>query len=146
MIYNLKLISQNIIFPKHLKCTSLSCAAPFFHSSETHTCSYCDGRHIETSCKNATVISTDENEIKRVINEAKNKFGSRDGKIFTKIYCGQGCDWYAKRKGRNNPIQLYFMHGDSWGQFGPQCDDRPKLNKFCQGFTDVDTNQLYQTQ
>jgi len=146
MIDNLKLISQNIIFPKHLKCTSLSCPSPNFHSTDAHTCSYCNGQHIETSCKNATVISTDENEIKRAIREAKNKFGTREGKIFTKIYCGQGCDWYVKRTGVNNPIQLYFMHGDSWGQICPQSDDRPKLNKFCTGFVDVDTNQLYQLQ
>jgi len=145
-IENLKVISQGIIFPPHLKCTSLCCPSPFFHSSDTHTCSYCDGRHIETQCTTATVISTDENEIKRAIGEAKTKFGSQDGKIYTKIYSGQGCEWYAKRTGLRNPIQLYFMHGDAWGQFGPQSDNRPKLNKFCRGFVDVDTNQMYQMQ
>jgi hypothetical protein len=74
MIENLKIISQNIIFPKHLKCTSPCCPSPYFHSSDAHTCSYCEG------------------------------------------------------------------------QFGPQCDDRPKLNKFCKGFIDITTNQMYQTQ
>jgi hypothetical protein len=142
-IDNLKNISNHVIFPSYLKCTSLCCPAPSFHSTESHYCSYCDGRHIETQCQTATVISTDENEIKRVIIEAKKKFGSRDGKIYTTVYSGHGCDWYVKRTGFKNPIQLFFMHGDSWGQFGPQCDDRPKLNKFCTGFIDIDTREMY---
>lgn len=143
MIENLKIFSQNIIFPTHLKCTSPCCPSPYFHSSDAHACSYCEDRHLETACPNATTISTDEKEIKSTIKEALKIFGNVDGKIYTKIYSGQGCDWYAKRTGVKHPIQLYFMHGDAWGQFGPQCDDRPKLNKFCKGFVDITTNQMY---
>ena len=143
-IENLKIISNGIDFPPHLKCTSLCCPAPSFHSSGSHSCSYCGGRHIETMCDNTCMISTDENEIKRVINESKKKFGMRDGKFFTTIYCGQGCVWYAKRTGLKNPIQLFFMHGDNWGQYGPESDERPKLNKFCRGFAELETNQIFE--
>jgi hypothetical protein len=79
-------------------------------------------------------------EIKRVNEEARKQFGSTPGKIFGKVYAGHGCEWYVKRKGINKPNSLFFMHGDSWGQYGT--DHCSKLKKFCDGYSDVETGEF----
>ena len=49
-----------------------------------------------------------------------------------------GCIWYARRNNNFEKIELFFMHSDNWGQYGPLTDDRPKLNAFIDGYICVD--------
>jgi hypothetical protein len=142
LIDQLKIKSSSIKFPHSLYCTSLSCPCPWSHSSESHYCSQCQERHLETACPRRCDIMSDPNEIKRVIKEAEQKFGSTPGKIYTTVYSGQGCDWYVKRNGINKPNSLFFMHGDAWGQYGPETGDYGKLQKFCYGYRDIDTGKF----
>lgn len=37
---------------------------------------------------------------------------------------------------------LFFMHGDSWGQYGPTCDNREKLTNFCDGYREYSTGKV----
>ena len=136
-IDQLKSKSIGIRFPSYLRCTSMLCPCPWTHSDPAHYCVQCGERHLESKCPRACVIMGDPNEITRVITEAKKIFGTTPGNIFTKVYSGQGCDWYVKRKDINKSLMLFFMHGDAWGQFGPQCDDRQHLDKFCSGYREI---------
>ena len=142
MIEQLKSNSVTIKLPHVSYCTSLTCPCPWTHTSESHYCSQCQDRHCESVCTMGCVIMGDPEEIQRVIQEARTKFGSTPGKIFTTIYSGQGCDWYAKRNDNNKMISLFFMHCDSWGQFGPKTDHRSKLKNFCYGYRDCDTGKF----
>lgn len=142
LIDQLKVNSVSIKLPHGLYCTSLTCPCPWSHCSESHYCTQCQERHLESVCTMGCVIMGDSDEIKRVNQEAKIKFGITPGKIFTTIYSGQGCMWYAKRIGPNNRISLFFMHGDSWGQYGPKSDHRDKLKNFCNGYIDYETGKF----
>jgi hypothetical protein len=53
------------------------------------------------------------------------------------VPAGMGCCFYCKRDGTDGTIELFFMHSDSWGQYGPETDERPKLNEFLQGYTET---------
>lgn len=142
LIDQLNITSKSIKLPSHLNCTSIFCPCPWTHTSESHYCSQCQERHQESVCKSGCVIMGDPEEIQRVIKEAKQLFGTKSGKIYGTVYSGQGCNWYVKRNEINKPISLFFMHCDSWGQFGPQSDDRSKLKNFCYGYRDCDTGKF----
>lgn len=55
-------------------------------------------------------------------------------KSYCIIYAGQGCSYYIRRKDSVSPVHGFFMHGDAWGQYGPNGDDRPKLKYFTRGY------------
>ena len=59
-------------------------------------------------------------------------------RVYTKINAGMGCTWYARRTNNFEKIELFFMHCDNWGQYGPITDDRSKLDNFLSGFRCVD--------
>ena len=69
--------------------------------------------------------------------QALDNMGETDGKIFTVVPAGMGCEFYVRRDGKDNPIQSFPMSADSWGQYGPMCDDRPALNNFISGYKQV---------
>jgi len=142
MINQLKSNSISIKLPQNLYCESLYCPCPWSHTSESHYCLQCQERHLETNCPSRCDIMGDPTEIRRVIQEAKKLFGTKPGKIYGTVYSGQGCDWYVKRNDLNKRISLFFMHGDSWGQYSPQCDDREKLKNFCYGYRNVESGDF----
>lgn len=140
---NLKQMSHGIRFPSHMKCTSPCCPSSYSHSTNAHYCSQCGERHLESVCPKGCVMSSDIQEIMNTKAEASRRFGQTDGKIYTSIYVGQGSEWYVKRNFKSDPIQIFFMHGDSWGQYGPQSDDRPKLAAFCTGYKNITDGKMF---
>jgi hypothetical protein len=140
---NLKQMSKDIRFPSHMKCTSPCCPSSYSHSTNAHHCTQCSELHIESLCPKGCVMSTDTTEINYVKSDASKRFAQTDGKIYTTIYSGQGCAWYAKRNFKSSPIQIFFMHGDSWGQYGPQADDRHKLSAFCTGYKNITDGKMF---
>ena len=42
-----------------------------------------------------------------------------------------GCSWFVKRNGIEDKISMFFMHTDSWGQYGADTSDLYRLNAFC---------------
>jgi len=143
LISSLKNKSHGIRFPHNLYCLSPCCPSPYSHSSDAHYCSQCRDRHLESVCPSGCVISSDSREINRVKADASITFGNTDGKIYTNIYVGQGCEWYVKRNFKSGLIQVFFMHGDSWGQYGSNTDDRQKLNSFCSGYRNIKDGQMF---
>jgi hypothetical protein len=143
MSENLKHISKGIQFPSDMKCTSAYCPASYSHSSNAHYCSQCGDRHLESVCPKGYVMTSDNQEIIHAKTEASKLFGDTDGKIYTTIYVGQGCEWYVKRNFKFGPIQLFFMHGDSWGQYGPKIDNRDRLEAFCTGYKNIANGQMF---
>lgn len=67
------------------------------------------------------------NELKARANDV---FGNRDGKLVLRCYAGMGCDWYIKRNSLNSDVEIFFMHGDNWGQYGQLTSDVGRLNEF----------------
>ena len=72
----------------------------------------------------------------QVISEAVRKYGDLTGNIYCIVYGGMGCCWYV-RKNSNNNIDGFFMHSDSWGQYGESTDETPYLNTFIQNFIKI---------
>ena len=64
------------------------------------------------------------------------------GKIFLCSYAGMGCYLFIKRDDIDTEIELFFMHSDSWGQYGPS--DVGELNNFIddKNITDSDFSDL----
>ena len=50
---------------------------------------------------------------------------------------GMGCMMYVKRDDFKSKPEYFFMHSDSWGQYGVETDDRPKLAKFLEGYKKI---------
>jgi len=72
-----------------------------------------------------------------MIPDILNAFSDKDEKIYTVRYAGMGCAWYIRRSSKDEPLEGFFMHGDSHGQYGPSTDDTPKLNMFIHGYMQV---------
>lgn len=73
----------------------------------------------------------------QIVNEAKKIFGTSDGKVYTQLLGGMGCSWFIRRSGKDEPLYGFFMHSDSWGQYGGG-GDVPKLNEFTRGYTMIE--------
>lgn len=73
------------------------------------------------------------------LEEARRILGSRD-RVYTKVYAGQGCMWFVKRV--NGRLRTFFMHGDSWGQYGEETSDVPRMEAFIAGMRHIpDVNE-----
>jgi hypothetical protein len=69
---------------------------------------------------------------------ALEKMGGAQGPIYIVLSAGMGCLWYIRRSSVNAPLEGFFMHSDSWGQYGS--DETPQLNQFILGYTDLFPN------
>jgi len=65
---------------------------------------------------------------------AQNILRQRVGK-FCIIPTGQGCCWYVKYSEEGH--ETFFMHGDSWGQYGEDTSDVPLMEAFIAGYEEV---------
>jgi hypothetical protein len=68
--------------------------------------------------------------------------GGTDGRCHVKMVGGMGCTWYARRNYPEGNISLFFMHSDSWGQYGAGSDDRPALEAFLRGYREIETHVM----
>ena len=64
-------------------------------------------------------------------------FGDQPGKVYTHDYGGMGCLLYYKRDDVGQKLTSFFMHSDTWGQYGPDADCRPKLFRFLHGHREI---------
>ena len=67
-------------------------------------------------------------------NDFKKNFKDIDGKIYSSIVFGLGSTIFGKRDDKNSEILLYNMHQDSWGQYGPETDERANLKIFIEDY------------
>jgi hypothetical protein len=54
---------------------------------------------------------------------------------YSKVHDKWGSIIFLRRSKAGNPLEIFFMHHDSWGQYGKELDDRPQLCAFLDGYT-----------
>lgn len=140
--------TKDDLLPKMMHCSSNGCTSIDTHTIEAHVCLVCSERHPQEECPVSPAPKRDYT-IGNIMAEsttghftsqfasAKESLGDAPGKKYTTVYAGMGCSLYIKRSSHTAPLYGYFMHTDSWGQYGPKSDDRPTLELFLKGFTKV---------
>ena len=127
----------NDVMPPHKQCTIPSCNSKTTHCNDSHHCSKCSRRHAESECiiqdldTHSNTYGLDNDTITSFITNPANKHS------FISIYAGMGCNVYVRYD-----MMSLFMHQDSYGQYGPNCDDTPIMNDFLNGYTDKTTEYL----
>lgn len=137
--------------PFDLQCCASNCKNITNHTIEGHWCNYCNtSGHDESECPSMLWKLKEDRGItfgqsrdsyfkkKEIKLLAKKQLARYEHKVYTKVYAGMGCTWYARRNNTFDKIELFFMHGDNWGQYGAKTDDRPKLDTFIEGYTCID--------
>jgi len=116
-------------------CKVIGCKYPETHVTVGHCCLYCGKR--ENHMKLCPIIDTSP-----IFTDPRNiesdEFISNIEKNMIEIghymikSTGMGCTWFVRN--HNNKLEYIFMHSDSWGQYGEDTSDVPKLNCFCKGY------------
>lgn len=134
--------------PKMMHCSSNECTGPHNHTIEAHICLVCSEQHPREECPispaekrsnhNGNIVAESTSDFfSSQFEHAREQFGDRAGKVYSVCYGGMGCSLYVKRSSPTSPLYGYFMHSDSWGQYGPGSDDSPTLELFLKGFVKV---------
>lgn len=100
-------------------------------------CKPCFERMTEIKDNGFCNIITHQNLPSEIKERALRKFGSLPGNILCETYGGMGCSWFIRRSQNNGQLHGFFMHADSWGQYGEASDETPQLNIFLAGYTKV---------
>ena len=74
-------------------------------------------------------------EREHVLTSAKERLRGRD-MTWCVEYVGQGCAWYIKVVA--GVYDMFFLHGDNHGQYGPDTNDIPRLRIFLEGCTELE--------
>jgi hypothetical protein len=130
---------HNDKLPDNLQCTNNNCDHRHNHTSDSHICSKCSKRHFEDNC----IIQdfSDYLNIYPMINFSNmniDEFKNNYNNYFMILNAGMGCSLYLKND--NGHLISLFMHSDSWGQYGPETDDRPIKDQFISGFNQVNSS------
>ena len=144
--------ATNLELPKNLHCDIFGCKTQHTHTRESHVCEKCGERekcsynceknHVSALPIIGEIFNNPQclfnigfngiNNYEEQIEKAKQIFATKTGKIFFCSYAGMGCHLFVKRNDINSNIEIFFMHHDSWGQYG--YIDIPKLNAFINGY------------
>ena len=116
---------------KNKKCKIGGCKYKDRHTTEGHVCHYCDKLGIKNHTKNcpksgATILD-DPNSIGFNPQQQAEESNILPG-FYIDFYAGMGCYWYARNN--NGTLEFFFMHSDSWGQYGEDTSDVPRLRAF----------------
>lgn len=96
-------------------------------------CSGCYGEYYKVlHTVNGMDMGPHQETVVRIVEKFKqyDQTNQTDTKVWTCTFAGMGCSFYARRLSRQSRIEFFFMHSDSWGQYGPGTDDRPLLAQF----------------
>jgi hypothetical protein len=124
------------------KCTKLICTKNDTHTTTGHCCRYCGSRnenvyHMKqcpNNPKNNRTIITDPLSIAYDPRPAGEKINLCSG-TYSYFNAGMGCVWYVRNN--NNVLEYFFLHSDSYGQYGDDSSDIPLLNGFVDGYKNV---------
>ena len=136
--------------PFGIQCCALNCSDFKTHTTDGHFCKSCKRfGHDSIECPDSKWITMVERgttfniskemylEKQNLKLQARKQMGLNEHKVYTIVYGGMGCTWYVRRANVHSKMELFFMHSDNWGQYGPTTDDRPKLDKFIEGYRQV---------
>jgi len=119
--------------PQQYRCTKPSCTYSESHTTIGHNCQYCGKINHMKQCPNINFnpILSDPKMQGMDISDDIKKIHIKCG-YYIITYGGMGSTWYV----RNNKtkIEYFFMHSDSWGQYGENSSDIPRLNYFIKGY------------
>jgi len=73
-----------------------------------------------------------------IFDKIKNDTKDIDGKVYFRTYGGMGCQLYLRRLSKIDNFEIFFMHGDSWGQYGLETDERHFLKLFIEDYKFID--------
>jgi len=133
-------------------CTIKYCLDPNTHTSEGHSCLYCDMRlNCDLSQVNHLLFCPlnkytpshdrhkvfDEIEIKKLDEGFTREIMNLEVSIgtYASTYGGMGSTWYVRRDNIDNQ-QYLIMHSDDWGQYGKNISHIPALKSFIYGFNE----------
>ncbi len=135
-----------------LQCNVPHCKYIANHATSGHQCTYCKKyEHDASECperlwevkvERGTTFSQDKSgytDKKLIQLQARKQMKWGEHKVYTKVYGGMGCTWYARRENNWETIELFFMHGDNWGQYGESTNHKPILEKFLEGYRCMDS-------
>jgi len=125
--------------PDNMQCKVEGCNSPNLHTTNTHSCKYCQcfgNRHLKR-CP-TTGISVVDSPTSGPFDPRKitDKQLQLTNGLYMEFDAGMGCSWFARNN--NNTIEFFFMHSDMWGQYGRECTDLPRLIAFREGYSKVD--------
>jgi hypothetical protein len=145
------LAQDTTAIPFDLQCCVIDCRNVNEHTTSGHQCTYCKNyEHDVSECpeqlwkikeSHGTIFGQNEGNFKEkkyVQIQARKQMKWEEKKIYTIVYAGMGCMWYAKRDNNWKKIKLFFIHNDNWGQYGPETDNSPLLEQFINGYRLVD--------
>jgi hypothetical protein len=112
------------------RCSIPQCIDKSTHTKNSHICIKCKCRHPEEEC---IIQSLDVATSKYNLDKSRiEHFLNGNSNMFITEYIGMGCQLFICLK--NQEIMTLFMHQDSHGQYGPNTDDTPILDKFLNGY------------
>ena len=126
--------------PLDMQCCVMGCEDVAGHTTAGHRCTHCKQHaHDATECPSflwgmrqqlGTATGKSEwkfKEKKNVQIRARQELGRQEDKVYTRVYAGLGCWWFARRAGNTEKIKLMFKHSDDWGQYEEEEEARKTL-------------------
>ena len=117
-------------------CTMKGCTFPETHKTDGHCCLYCgkrEGHMKQCPSIDSTTIFTNPLQIpvESFIIETARKKNIPIG-YYSSEFGGMGSTWFIRN--HNGKLEYFFMYGDSWGQYGEDTSEMPRLNCFLRGY------------
>ena len=116
-------------------CTLENCIDPLTHTLHGHCCPFCRAK--KEHCKNCPAITGDyaiETDISTYFLEDDIVDSNLSSGKYAHKYGGMGSSIFIRCNKETLKLECFFMHSDSWGQYGSDTSDIPKLNAFICGY------------
>ena len=129
---------NNQVININQQCSIPNCLDKHTHTTPGHNCLYCF-KFNNNHSKQCPVINN--NNICDNINDFQNIFIDNPSinynintGFYDSSYGGMGSTIFFRKNIITNNIDYLFMHSDSWGQYGDDSSDVPKLRAFIHGY------------
>ena len=131
-------------------CIVLGCLDPSTHTTDGHSCLYCNMRPTLTKKQKIKHLKycplNEYNEKHKIFDETTINTFDKDfinellintpiltNGTYTHIYGGMGSTWFI-RQDLNGKKQYFMMLTDDWGQYGKETSHMPALKAFIHGY------------
>ena len=128
------------------RCKVRGCRFATSHHTLDHMCGKCkdhgfDERgHGRVECGHGDMMNALLSPVEMAaVHAAIRALGTTDGKCYVEMAGCMGDTWYARRNYPGGYISLFFIHSDSWGQYGTGSADRSALDTFRRGYREIET-------
>lgn len=137
--------NKNEKLPKELYCKH-NCKYKKLHTTAGHHCFVCGGNHTAKDCDDLDdgkvhLVNKDlhkDEKFEIMLYSNMKLINKIPGKIYIVVPGGQGHMVMIRRNGLGRRARGFFMHSDSWGQYGKETSDQPQMKKFLNGYVKVE--------